>query len=107
MNIDYAQIGTRIKQSRGSRKMTQEQLAEGLGVSVGYVSQVERGKTKISLDLLASIATHLNCEIAYLVDGSNTYQDNYLSEDLGCIFSSMSPEKKKMLLKIARILAAE
>ncbi len=107
MNIDYAQIGTRIKQARSSRKMTQEQLAEGLGVSVGYVSQVERGKTKISLDLLAAIATQLGCEIAYLVDGSSANQYNYLSSDFDNIFSSLTPEKKKTLLKIARVLAEE
>ena len=50
MNVDYSLIGERIKKTRKMRGMTQDALAERLGVSIGYVSQVERGITKISLD---------------------------------------------------------
>ena len=53
MNVDYGAIGQRIKQVRRSRDMTQERLAEALSVSVGYISQIERGVTKINLDTLA------------------------------------------------------
>ena len=62
MNVDYGAIGQRIKQVRRSRDMTQERLAEALSVSVGYISQIERGVTKINLDTLAAVAAHLNCE---------------------------------------------
>ena len=48
MNIDYKLIGERIKRMRKSNGITQEILAERLNVSIGYVSQVERGITKIS-----------------------------------------------------------
>ena len=51
--MDYGAIGQRIKQVRRSRDMTQERLAEALSVSVGYISQIERGVTKINLDTLA------------------------------------------------------
>ena len=50
--MDYGAIGQRIKQVRRSRDMTQERLAEALSVSVGYISQIERGVTKINLDWL-------------------------------------------------------
>lgn len=56
MNVDYGAIGRRIKQVRRSRDMTQERLAEALSVSVGYISQIERGVTKINLDTLAAVA---------------------------------------------------
>ena len=46
MNVDYGAIGQRIKQVRRSRDMTQERLAEALSVSVGYISQIERGVTR-------------------------------------------------------------
>ena len=38
MNIDYSAIGRRIKDRRKAQGMTQERLAEAMGVSVGYVS---------------------------------------------------------------------
>ncbi len=105
MNIDYKQIGERIKQKRKAQKMTQEELAECLEVSVGYVSQVERGKTKISLDLLAAIATAIDCEIAYFLDGVSIGQKNYLETALQLQISKLSAEKKQLLLKIAVVLS--
>ncbi len=46
MSMDYNLIGSRIKQRRREAMLTQENLAEKLSVSVGYVSQIERGITK-------------------------------------------------------------
>ncbi|HIU48528.1 MAG TPA: helix-turn-helix transcriptional regulator [Candidatus Avimonoglobus intestinipullorum] len=43
MSIDYSLIGARIQARRKQMHLTQEQLAEALSVSVGYISQVERG----------------------------------------------------------------
>ena len=43
MSIDYKIIGKRIKERRKICQITQETLAEKLGVSVGYISQIERG----------------------------------------------------------------
>lgn len=48
-------------------EMTQEIMAERLNVSIGNVSQVERGVTKISLDLLGAIASFLNCDVALFI----------------------------------------
>lgn len=72
--MDYGAIGQRIKQVRRSRDMTQERLAEALSVSVGYISQIERGVTKINLDTLAAVAAHLNCELSELVTGVSVLQ---------------------------------
>ena len=105
MNIDYRQLGQHIKHIRKSRKMTQEGLAERLDVSVGYVSQIERGATKISLDLLAAIATILNCEIAYFLDGVTIGQQTYLETALQTRIRDLSPQKKQLLLRIAEVLA--
>lgn len=104
MHIDYKQVGQRIKQERKRKRMTQEQLAEGLRVSVGYVSQVERGTTKISLDLLAAIATVLDSEIALFLDGVTIGQKSYLETELQSQISKLPPEKKHLLLKIVEAL---
>lgn len=105
MNIDYRQIGQHIKQMRKTKKMTQEVLAERLDVSVGYVSQIERGATKISLDLLAAIATILDCEIAWLLDGVSVGQRTYLEDALQTKIHTLSPQKKKLLFQIAEVLS--
>ena len=100
MNVDYSLIGTRIKHARKSCNMTQEHLAEKLGVSIGYVSQVERGITKISLDLLASISNILNRDLCYFVSGANYMAANYMEEELIREFSKLSTGNKQLVIQI-------
>ena len=107
MNVDYGLIGKRIKNKRKEAGFTQEKLAEALSVSVGYVSQVERGATKISLDLLAEICGVLSCDMAYFVTGSAAVQDGYLKNELGDKLENMSPQQRKILLEIADVLLKE
>lgn len=102
MNIDYKLIGERIKKSRKSRAMTQEQLAEKLDVSIGYVSQVERGITKISLDLLGAISTILNYDIAFFISESATNSADYMETEITSEFKKLDQKKKKFILSIIR-----
>ena len=49
MAIDYNVIGSRIKQARLAKNMTQEDLADKIDVSVAFLSRVERGNSHINL----------------------------------------------------------
>lgn len=104
MNVDYVLIGGRIKQARKSCSMTQENLAERLDVSIGYVSQLERGITKISLDLLASISNILNRDLSYFVCGANYLSGSYLEDELVREFSRLTAEHKKLVLQMIDLL---
>ena len=104
MNIDYKMIGGRIQKFRKERGMTQEALAERLDVSVGYISQVERGITKISLDLLGAISSALGCDVAALVSGSAVAGSDYLSDELAQKIAALSPRDRRLLLGIADLL---
>ena len=58
-------VGAQIRAARKQRKLTQEQLAERLGVSREYLSNVERGRSGLgSLDLIAQIARKLNVDLS-------------------------------------------
>jgi len=104
MKIDYCLIGTRIKQKRKSLGLTQDALAEKLSVSVGYVSQVERGITKISLDLLGAISEILSCDIAELVSDSYTKNSGYLADEICEGFSSLNEKEKQLILGIISLM---
>jgi len=46
--MNYIIIGNRIRKARKEKEMTQEEFAEKMGISVGYVNQIETGNaTKI------------------------------------------------------------
>ena len=104
MNIDYTLIGSRIKARRREQRMTQEMMAEALDVSVGYVSQVERGVTKISLDLLAEISSILDCDISFFVSGTAVSGENYLKSELSDKFDRLSARDKKLVLGMIEMM---
>ncbi len=104
MNMDYKLIGDRIRQKRKEKGLTQDKLAERLDVSIGYVSQVERGITKISLDLLARICAELICDIAELVTGSANESPAYLEEEFAELFRSLSPKEKQWILSFMKVM---
>ena len=103
MNIDYKLIGERIKQARKSKGMTQEVLAEKLSVSIGYVSQVERGITKISLDLLGAISSILECDVAFLVSKTAVESNEYMETELLNEIKKLDNSKRKYIFEIIKL----
>lgn len=67
--IDYKAVGERIKNSRLDKNMTQDTLAELIDVNSSFISNIERGKTKMSTETLASIARSLYISVDYLLFG--------------------------------------
>ncbi len=56
---DRAEVGRRIKRLRQAQDITVQELAKRSKVSSGYVSEVERGLSAISVDKLMQIAEGL------------------------------------------------
>ena len=56
-------IGENLKRNRLEREMTQEKLAEAVGVTAPMITQVERGTKTITLLLANDIAKVLGCRI--------------------------------------------
>ena len=100
MRIDYKLIGARIQKRRKEKRLTQETLAERICVSVGYVSQIERGLTRANLEMLAKICTELDCELTYLFDGVVAAQSSYLDAALAERFGRLDARQKKLAIRL-------
>jgi transcriptional regulator with XRE-family HTH domain len=61
--------GTRIKEIREKRDLTQEQLAKKAGISKGFLSDVENDKRNIGSQGLLRIANELGASVDYLLAG--------------------------------------
>ena len=59
--IDYASIGQKVKQIRLGKGVTQEQLAEAVGVGVTHISHLETGSGTVSLKVFLAIVNYLEC----------------------------------------------
>lgn len=100
MSVDFKLIGSRIKENRKQSGKTQEWLAEQIDVSVGYISQIERGITKINLETLGEICSILGGDIAYIVSGSATEQNTYLADEVSTKFALLSERDKKIVVEL-------
>ena len=61
--LDYHVIGSRIRHYRLERGITQEVLAFQVNSSAAYISRIERGQKKPSLEKLFEIAEVLHVTI--------------------------------------------
>ncbi|MBD1212734.1 MAG: helix-turn-helix transcriptional regulator [Dolichospermum circinale Clear-D4] len=61
-------FGRRLRQIRRLKNLTQEQLAEATGISVEFVSNIERGINAPSFDTLEKLTEVLNVSCVDLFD---------------------------------------
>ncbi len=57
------QIGRKIKELRLNNNLSQEQMAEFVGLSREHISCLERGKNMITIETLYKIATNFDLDI--------------------------------------------
>lgn len=62
-------IGQRIKEARKSIGLTQRELAERSGTATGTIQQYELGKRQPRIEQLKSIASALNVDVNWLMNG--------------------------------------
>lgn len=77
-----AMIGRRIKAERAARKMTQEQLAEKVGLSTITIRQYEAGVRQPSYKILRRIAEALSISLHELLDDSVDSDANVIAVKL-------------------------
>ena len=73
-------LGARMRKQRHRLSLTLQQLGEASGVSVGYLSQVERGRATPSLGTLSQIAVALQVEVSFFIHTPKT-QDSLTRAD--------------------------
>ena len=61
-------VGTRIKEIRNQQNITLKQLSESTNLSIGFLSQLERGLSNVAIDSLQKIANALQTPIQEILD---------------------------------------
>ncbi|WP_297567421.1 helix-turn-helix domain-containing protein [uncultured Faecalibaculum sp.] len=91
LNID---IGSRIQKCRKTKGLTQEQMAEGMDVSVQYISDLERGVTGGSVSTIIRICQLLETSADYILLGR---QENMTARLSGRLESHSDAQKEQVL----------
>ena len=102
--IDYAKLGTKIKELRIHKGLTQDRLADIVSCNTSHISNIENNHTKVSLNVLLAIANALDTSIDYLL--SNQYENSSLALDNEILraLQNCDDSKKEKVLKIIQIL---
>lgn len=100
--LDYVAIGRRIRETRNKLGMTQEKLAELAGLSAPHMSNIENGKTKLSLPALVMIANALDSSLDALVHDSLKVTQEAYDKDFKDLLDDCSFKEKEFIYDLAR-----
>jgi transcriptional regulator with XRE-family HTH domain len=94
--VDYKDLGLKVRQARKQMRLTQEQLAEQVGISSSFMGHIERGSRVASLETLVSLCNVLHVTPMYLLSASLTrYDDNTPS--------GITPQERARLSEFLRL----
>jgi transcriptional regulator with XRE-family HTH domain len=104
-NIDYKELGKRIRAERRKQDLTQEKLAEMADISDSFMGHIERGGRTLSIETLAKLANALGLSIEYIVCGEFNYQPDMLPSEIHDALNQMSNCQRKVFLSMMKTLA--
>lgn len=96
--MNQQKIGTFLKELRNGKRLTQDQLAEKLGVSRRTVSRWETGSNMPDLDILIEMADYYEVDLRELLDGERKSgkMDKELEETVLKVADYSNEEKMKL-----------
>ena len=93
-----------VKSLRQKMRLTQNKVAESLGVTPGYISNVENNRTAMSLRILTYYARLIGCSLDALVgELDSEYSETALDRKLYQTILKLDIDTKEKLLKTLEI----
>ena len=103
MNIKE-RIGARIASLRKARKMTQEQLAARMEISIPYLSSIERGRENPTLNTLINLARCLDLDLGEMFSHIEIEDPTQRKVVISSLLSNVGDEQLKQALKVLKAL---
>ena len=104
--MDYELLGQRIRTARIAAGMSQEQLAEIVGLTSQHISHTEVASTKISLSALVKIANALSTSVDSLLSDSLCDSKPHFLGDLQDLLSDCNADEVYVMLEAAAAVKA-
>ena len=102
--MDYQAMGKRLKAERCNLNLTQEQLAEDVGLSPAYIGQIERGERNISLDKLVLIVNRLGVTVDYVLSESLSLKTDEYDIVINQLLEGRSKEEKILAVNMLKLM---
>lgn len=101
-NYELQQIGSRIKEVRRERGMSQADLAAKADISMPHVSEIELGKTSMRLSSFIRIVEALEVSSDYLIRANVPDVKSIYYAEFEEIVSDCSPAELDSILQIVK-----
>lgn len=106
-NIDFAKVGLKMKALRNELGISQQTIANDIGSTVAFVSNIENNKVKMNLRMVIYYANLCNVPIDVLIDAGRTEQkyseDDSIDKQIMNTLSKFSVEEKHKILQMLQI----
>ena len=100
INMEKESYGSLVKNLRIANGLTKNQVAKSLGVTPGYISNVENNRTAMSLRMLTYYARLIGCSLDELVgELEPEYTETALDRKLYQAMIKLDTKTKEKLLK--------
>ena len=100
-------IGVRLKQYRELKGLTQEQLAEAVGLSPGYISSIERAEKFPRIDKLIQILNTLEISADSIFIDSLDCADELKASQLEKRLNGISARDRKRILLVLETMLTD
>jgi len=97
-------LGMRIREVRKQRGLSQEKLAEKVGVDPKQISRIEGGKSAPSFETLDSIAIHLQVEMKDLLDFQHLVAEERIEDQALRLLGLMDEKTKRLAVRLLKAL---
>ena len=102
MELNFKAIGKRIKIARLKTDLTQEIMAEKIGVTPQHVSNIETGNSSVSLTTLIAIANLLTVSVDELICDTVLKTKYVFSKEANEIFRDCNEYEIRVLVEILK-----
>ncbi|HID1129825.1 TPA: helix-turn-helix domain-containing protein [Clostridioides difficile] len=102
MELDFKAIGQRIKIARIRKKLTQDTVSEMINITPSHMSNIETGKTSVSLQTLISIANVLGVSIDELLCDTILDSKVVFEKELSDILKDCNEYEIRVLVDIVK-----
>ncbi len=99
-------FGERLRRRRTALGMTQEAVAEQVGISLRWYQMIERGENTVSIDTLLGLSRTLTVSVDYLLFGefANSLANPY-AEIVARLTSKLTPAQRENAIRIVELFS--
>lgn len=98
-------LGSRIKELRRNKGLSQDQLSEEIGIDPKHLSRIEMGKSFPYMETLESIAKALQVELKDLFDFAHLEVQEVDKKQIEELLDGLKQDKLRLIYKVVKSLA--